>query len=318
MKIVILERDTVGSDVSVDALSELGDTTVYEGTRPELVAERVREADIVIANKMPLNASTLADAKNVKMICQFATGFDNIDTEYCKSRGIAVANVSDYCTASVVQHTLAMALYLCEHLPFYERFVNEGHYSSQAGFTYFEKPFTEFAGKTWGILGMGHIGRGVAKAVEALGCRVIWASASDTRRDEGYEQVSLSTLLSESDILSLHCPLNAKTKHIIDRDALHAMKNSALLINVARGPVVDNAALTEALKENEIAAAGLDVMEGEPLQKENPLCELLGDERLLITPHMAWASLEARQRVVYEACENIRAFMKGKERNRIV
>ncbi|MBR1470409.1 MAG: hydroxyacid dehydrogenase [Lachnospiraceae bacterium] len=318
MKIVILERGTVGADVPVDMLAALGETVIYDNTEPEQVAERVKDAQIIVANKCPLNERTLKDAADVRFIEEFATGYDNIDIAYCKSRGIGVANVSDYSTQAVVQHTFALAFYLAEHLPHYDAYVKSGAYAAQSRFTYYGKSFRELADKTWGIVGMGHIGQGVAKAADAFGCRVIWYSTSGKHTVEGYRQVDLETLLKESDYLSLHCPLNEHTHHLIDGEALKQMKPSAILINVARGKVVDNAALAEALEKREIAAAGLDVVEQEPIAADNPLSAVQDSDRLIITPHMAWASVEARGRVVSEAYKNIEAFLKGEKRNRII
>ena len=318
MKIVILERGTIGPDVDVDVIAELGETTIYDNTEPEQVAERVKDAEIIVANKCPLNETTLKDAAKVRFIEEFATGYDNIDLEYCRRRGIGVANVSDYSTPAVVQHTFALAFYLLEHLPHYDQYVKDGAYAAQSRFTYFGLPFTELAGKTWGIVGMGHIGQGVAAVAKAFGCEVIWYSTSGAHAVEGYRQVDFPALLKESDFLSLHCPLNEKTHHLIDAEALQQMKSSAILINVARGKVVDNAALAEALQKDVIAAAGLDVVEAEPITQDNPLNAIQDSNRLIITPHMAWASVEARGRVVTEAYKNIEAFQKGEKRNRII
>ena len=318
MKIVILERGTVGKDVSVDELSEYGELAVYENTEIEKIAERVADADIIIANKRPINESTIAGAKNVKLICQFATGYDNIDIGYCKAKGIAVANVSDYSTAAVVQHTFAMTFYLLEHLRFYDDYVKSGDYSRQDRFSYFDNVYSELAGKTWGIIGMGHIGRGVAEAAKSFGCEVIRYSTSGVSREEDVRPVEFSELLKQSDVLSLHCPLNERTRYLIDEKALKQMKPTAILINVARGAVVNNTDLAKALTEKTIAAAGLDVIEQEPISPENPLMQIRDSDRLLITPHIAWASVEARRRVVTEAGRNIEAFLKGEHRNRIV
>ena len=317
MKIVILERGTIGPDVDVNVIGELGETVVYDNTEPEQVAERVKDAEIIVANKCPLNEQTLKDAPLVRFIEEFATGYDNIDLEYCRSRNIGVANVSDYSTPAVVQHTFALALYLLEHLPHYDQYVKQGNYAAQSRFTYFGVPFMELAGKTWGIVGMGHIGQGVAAVAKAFGCDVIWYSTSGAHAVEGYRQVDFATLLKESDFLSLHCPLNEKTHHLIDGAALEQMKPTAILINVARGKVVDNDALAKALQSGVIAAAGLDVVEAEPITADNPLNEIQDSNHLIITPHMAWASVEARNRVVTEAYKNIEAFLKGEKRNRV-
>lgn len=316
MKIVILERNSVGEDVSVDCIGEFGELVCYPNTvTVEEVRERVKDADIVIANKSPLGEETLKDAPGVKLICEFATGFDNCDLEYCKSRGIRVTNARDYCTAMVAQHTFAMALALSGKLSYYDTYVKSGAYSAQDRFSNFDRPFCEMAGKVWGIVGMGNIGRRVAKIAEAFGCQVIFYSVTGKSRCTEYRQVDFDTLLSESDFLSLHCPLSELTQNLIDGAALGKMKKTAILLNVARGRVVDNRALYEALVNGTIAAAGLDVVETEPLEASNPLSALKDSTRLIITPHLAWASVEARTRCVWEAHENIAAFLRGESRN---
>lgn len=316
MKIVILERDSVGTDVSVDCIGDFGDVTVYRNTvTAEEVRERIREADIVIANKSPLREETLKDAPGVKLICEFATGFDNCDLEYCRSRGIKVTNVRDYCTGMVAQHTFCLALALSEKLPHYDDYVKSGAYSAQDRFSNFDLPFCELEGKTWGIVGLGNIGRRVAAIAAAMGCRVIFHSITGKSGCTDYPRVDKDTLLRESDFLSLHCPLSELSRNFIDEEALGKMKSTAVLINVARGKVVDNTALYHALLNGQIAAAGLDVVENEPLEESNLLSRIKDSNRLIITPHLAWASVEARTRCVLEAHENIAAFLRGEDRN---
>lgn len=316
MKIVILERNSVGTDVSVDCISELGEVTAYGNTvTVEEVRERVKDADIVIANKAPLREETLKDAPNVKLICEFATGYDNCDLAYCKSRGIKVTNVVDYSTAMVAQHTFTLALSLSQKLIHYDKYVKSGEYSAQDRFSNFDIPFYELEGKTWGIVGMGNIGRRVAKIAESFGCKVIFHSITGKSTCKEYPQVDKATLLEESDFLSLHCPLSDLSRNFIDADALKKMKKTAILINVARGQVVNNTDLYEALMSGEIAAAGLDVVEKEPLELSNPLSKIQDSNKLIITPHLAWASVEARTRCVEGAYLNIRAFLRGEDRN---
>lgn len=315
MKIVILERNSVGTDVSVDCLNELGDVTVYTNTAPGEVADRVKDADIIIANKSPLNEESLKTAANVKLICEFATGYDNVDLEYCRKRGIKVANVVNYSTMAVAQHTFALCFYILEKLHHYDHYVKSGAYAAQDRFSNFDLPFTELAGKTWGIVGMGNIGRKVAQIAEVFGCKVIFYSASGNSTCTDYERVDLDTLLKESDFLSLHCPLSDKTRNLINLDALKKMKKTAVLINVARGPVVNDADLYTALTEDMIAGAGLDVTGTEPMRDSNPLSKIMDSNKLIITPHLAWASIEARNRVVEETYKNIEAFCKGENRN---
>lgn len=315
MKIVILERNTVGTDVSVDCLNELGEVVIYPNTLQEEVEGRINDAEIIIANKSPLNEITLKNAEKVKLICEFATGYDNVDLEYCKRRGIKVANVVNYSTASVAQHTFALCFYVLEKLRYYDEYVKSGEYAGQRGFSNFDIPFTELDGKTWGIVGMGNIGRKVAQIAEAFGCKVIFYSASGNSSCTDYERVDFDVLLRESDFLSLHCPLSDKTRNLIDLDALKKMKKTAILINVARGPVVNDADLYAALTNDIIAGAGLDVTGTEPMRDENPLSTIKDSNKLIITPHLAWASTEARNRVVEETHKNIEAFLNGKERN---
>ena len=316
MKIVMLERMSVGTDIDVSCFNEAGEVVSYDTTfGEEDTAERVKEADIVIANKVPLNEKTLKDAPNVKYVGELATGFDNVDLNYCRSRGIRVTNVRDYSTAMVAQHTFTLALALSQKLMHYDNYVKSGEYASQIRFSNFDVPFNELDGKTWGIIGFGNIGKKVADIAKAFGCRVITHSLTGSKHDSGYEQVDKETVLKESDFLSLHCPLSDLSRNLIDAGALKLMKNTAILINVARGPVVDSKALYDALENGEIAGAGLDVLEKEPMAKDNPLGLIKDSSKLIITPHLAWASIEARSRCVSEAYLNLKAFLEGEERN---
>ena len=316
MNIVALERNSAGADVSVDCWNELGNVTCYRNTvTEEEVRERIQNADIIIANKSPMNERTLKCAPNVKLICELATGFDNCDLEYCKARGIKVTNVVDYSTAMVAQHTFTLALALSQKLAHYDNYVKSGAYAAQDRFSNFDIPFFELDGKTWGIVGMGNIGRRVAKIATAFGCKVIFHSITGKSACTDYPQVDKDTLLAESDILSLHCPLSDLSRGFIDREALQKMKKTAILINVARGPVVNNRDLYDALMAGEIEAAGLDVLEKEPITADNPLSKFQDSNRLIITPHLAWASVEARTRCVEGVYLNIQAFLRGEDRN---
>lgn len=312
----MLERNSVGPDIPVSCFEELGNVTYYKNTvTVEEVRERVKDADIIVANKSPMREESLKDAPNVKLICEFATGYDNCDLAYCKSRGIQVRNVVDYSTSMVAQHTFTLALALSQKLPHYDNYVKSGAYSAQDRFSNFDEPFYELDGKTWGIVGMGNIGRKVAKIASAFGCRVIFHSVTGQSKCTDYTRVDKETLLAESDFLSLHCPLSELSLNFIDREALRKMKSSAVLINVARGPVVNNRDLYEALTAGEIAAAGLDVLEQEPLRPENPLSLFKDSNRLIITPHLAWGSVEARTRCVEGVYRNIQTFQRGEDRN---
>ena len=315
MKLVVLERNSAGTDVDVSCFEKFGEVSYYPNTVADNTAERIKDADIIIANKAPLNENTLKTAPNVKLICLLATGFDNVDLVYCKSRGIKVTNVVNYCTSTVAQHTLLLALMLTEKIAFYDEYVKSGTYSAQDRFSNFDRVFHDLEGKTWGIVGMGNIGHRVAGLAQAFGCKVIFYSASGRNTCTDYKRVEFDTLLRESDILSLHCPLSDRTRGLINREALAQMKSSAILVNVARGPVVDTQALYEALINNQIAGAGLDVLEKEPMAKDNPLAQIKDSTKLIITPHMSWASLESRTHLVEEAVKNIEAFLDGENRN---
>lgn len=318
MKLVVLEKESLGTDLDITYFNEFGEVDYYDRTVYDEIADRIADADIVIANKVPLNESTLSGAKNLKIICETATGYNNVDLDYCKARGIRVTNVVGYSTPIVAQHTFAMALYLLEKLPVYDTYVKNGDYAKSPIFTCFEPFFTELEGKTWGIIGLGNIGRKVAEIAKVFGCRVIFYSASGNNTTADYERVDFDTLLAESDILSLHCPLTDRTQNIINAEALAKMKKTAILINVARGPVVDEQALYDALTSGQIAAAGLDVLVKEPIAADNPLAKIQDSTKLFITPHMAWGSHEARERCAREVYKNIQSFLAGEERNVLV
>ena len=320
MKIVAAEIDSVGNDIDYSVLADLGDVTFYKDkVTPENAAERLDGVEVLCINKSRITAELLEKTPDLKLICEFATGFDNVDIKECAKRGIKVANVAGYSTASVAQHTIALLLYIMESLKDYDEFVKSGDYAAQEHFCKMDIPFHEIDGMTWGIIGMGNIGRKVAQIATAFGAKVIFYSASgrtvSSKEDEAYEMVSFDELLERSDVLSLHCPLTDKTRGIINKEAFKKMKKTAFLINVARGPVVNEDDLVEALETGEIAAAGLDVLTVEPMKKESPLLRIQDSKKLFVTPHMAWASVEARTRCVEEVAKNIRAYEAGEARN---
>lgn len=315
MKLVFLEAANLGEDMTFDRFFELGEVVVYGQTPEELITERIADADAVLVNKLPMNESTLKDSKYLKYIGVTATGTNNIDYEYTNERGIRVTNVAGYSTDVVAQHTFAMTLYLLEHLRYYDDYVKSGKYTDSDSFCHMAEKFNELSGKTWGIIGLGAIGKRVAQIARAFGCHVIYCSPSGKNKNTEYQQVDFDTLLSQSDIVSVHTPLSEKTYHLMDYDAFCKMKRSAIFINVARGPVVDEKGLQKALHKEKIAAAGLDVLEQEPMSKDSPLRKLHSSDRLLITPHIAWAAVEARTRLLDEVWMNLDAFQKGEERN---
>ena len=318
MKLVILERDTYGNDIDFDALEALVDEVVaYPVTAQEDVARRVQDADFVLVNKLLMQKSSLSGAKNLKLLLEGATGYNNIDLDYVRSRGLGAANVAGYSVQIVPQHTFALYLSLSEHIAHFDHYVKSGAYSRSGVFSHFMPSFTELEDKTWGIVGLGNIGKRVARIAEAFGCRVIYYSTSGRNNNPDYAQVDFDTLLKESDVVSIHAPLNTDTKGLFNAAAFAKMKPSAVLINVGRGPIVDEPALVDALNNGQIAGAGLDVMGTEPLPADSPLFNVKDPDKLLMTPHMAWASVEARQRLVNEVALNLKAFLGGERRNRV-
>lgn len=317
MNIVILDRVALGEDVDLSMFERLGNMTVYPATEPEQVTERLKDADALLTNKVVIGQKEMDALPKLKYIGINATGTNNIDLKYAAEKGIAVTNVRGYSTDSVVQHTFALLFYVYEKLRFYDDFVKDGKYSECGCFTYFGEKFNELTGKTWGIVGLGEIGRGVAKVAQAFGCRVIYYSTSGKNDNSDYERTDWETLLAEADIISIHAPLNPQTRNLMNREAFSKMKKSAVLINVGRGPIVNETDLAWALKQGEIAAAALDVVSEEPIQKDNPLLSVRDSKKLIITPHIAWATGEARQRLVNEAYRNLEAFVRGESRGRV-
>ncbi len=315
MEIVILEADTLGRDLDLSVFEKLGHVTQYGKSEEENTAERVKDADIIIVNKVPMNEKTLAKAAHLKMIAVTATGINIIDREYVSRRKIAVSNVGGYSTMSVAQHTFALAFYLIHKMNYFDTYVKSGEYVKSDIFTNLDVAYHELDQKTWGIIGLGNIGKKVAEIAEVFGCRVIYYSTSGKNQNDRYQRVDLETICKESDILSIHAPLNEATENLMNREQFKKMKNSAVLINVGRGPIVNEEDLAEALEKGEIAAAGLDVISVEPIRADNPLMRIQDSGKLVITPHIAWASTEARRRLVEEVYQNVAAFQRGEKRN---
>lgn len=298
MKLVFLDRKSIGEDISLAGFERFGEVVTYDFSNEEEARLRSRDADVLIVNKVPMDEGTLEEAKNLKLICVTATGTDNLDKEYLKWRGITWRNVAGYSTETVAQHTFALLLYLCEKLRYYDEYVKSGAYVNDTTFTHFSNLFHEISGKTWGIIGMGNIGRRVAEIARAFGCKVIYYSTSGKNSQPEYERVDFGTLLGNSDIVSVHAPLNEDTRGLMNWEAFSKMKRSAVFLNLGRGPIVVEEDLARALKEHVIQAAGLDVLCKEPMEEGNPLGENVDSNRLLITPHIAWASVEARTRLM--------------------
>ena len=309
MKLVFLDTKTIGEDIDLSAYDALGEVVKYGFSTLEEIPERVKDADVLIVNKIAINEQTIGTAKNLKLVCVTATGTNNLDKEYLKKRGIAWRNVAGYSTESVTQHTFALLFNLLEKIRYYDDYVKDEKYINDTVFTHFAEHFNEVNGKTWGIIGLGTIGRRVADIAKAFGARVIYYSASGSPAQEGYEQVDFETLLTTSDIVSVHAPLNEYTKDLMDREAFAKMKKTAIFLNLGRGPIVVEQDLYEALETGEIAAAGLDVLCEEPMSETNPLAKIKDSKKLIITPHIAWASVEARNRLMQIIVEQIREFL---------
>lgn len=315
-KIVILDGKTLG-DISIEKLNEIGEVQYYEATDESQVVERIKDANIILTNKVVLNRNNMKDAKNLEFIAETATGFNNIDIDYAKEHKIGVANVAGYSTNAVVQHTFASALGLLDQVVYYDRYVKEGEYSKSGYFTCLNKPYYEIENKVWGIIGLGAIGNRVGKIAEAFGAEVIYYSTSGKNSSTQFKKVSFEELLEKSDIISIHAPLNENTKGLINYEALIKMKSSAILVNMGRGPIVVEKDLARAIEEEQIRGAALDVYETEPVGEDNILLSIKNKDKLLLSPHIAWASIEARERLFNEVVENIKAFYNGKDRNRV-
>lgn len=309
MKIVFLDAKTIGEDIDLSGFDRFGEVVKYGFSSVEEARERTKEADVIVLNKVPINETTIGEAQNLKLVCVTATGTDNLDKEYLAKRGIEWRNVAGYSTESVAQHTFSLLFYLVEKLRYYDDYVKTEKYVNDTLFTHFDNVFHEINGKTWGIIGLGAIGRRVADIAKLFGCKVIYYSTSGNNNQEGYERVDFDKLLTMSDIVSVHAPLNENTRGLMNKDAFAKMKKEAIFLNLGRGPIVVEEDLAEALNQNRIQAAGLDVLCKEPMTAENPLRQIKDSNKLFITPHIAWASVEARTRLMKIIEGQIEAFL---------
>ena len=310
MKIVFLDVKTIGEDIDLSAFDTLGEVVKYPFSTAEEALERTKDADVIILNKVEINEKSIGKAEHLKLVCVTATGTNNLDKEYLAERGIAWRNVAGYSTESVAQHTFALVLFLLEKLNYYDNYVKSEKYVGDVTFTHFANVFHELCGKTWGIVGLGNIGKRVADIAKLFGCRVVYYSTSGRNCNEDYEQVGLDELLAMSDIVSVHAPLDENTKNLFDKQAFEKMKSTALFINVGRGPIVVEQDLADALQEGKIAGAGLDVLAAEPMRADNPLRTMKNSDKLIITPHIAWASVEARTRLMNTIYHQIKDYLK--------
>jgi glycerate dehydrogenase len=324
MKTVFLDFQSLRpEDLDTSALeAQLDSVQLWPDTPQDSLVERLTGTQVAVVNKVELGSATLKALPELKLICLAATGTDNVDLETAKELGIAVCNIREYCTASVVQHVFALILTLTQHLNSYRMAVQDGKWQASNQFCLLDPPIRELHGKTLGLIGLGALGSGVAGVARAFGMRVIaarlpWRSTQKpSESGQSAPRLSLHELLQQSDIVSLHCPLNDDTRYLIDAAALELMKRDALLINTARGGLVDSAALLAALEQEEIAGAGIDVLEQEPPVDGDPLIST-SLPNLIVTPHIAWSAREARQQALNQILANIRAFQKGDTLNRV-
>lgn len=309
MKIAILDALTFG-ETSLEGFDRFGEVETYQTTSPEQTQGRITGADVIVTNKVVITDAMMEKAPSLKLICVAATGTNNVDLDAAAKRGIAVKNVAGYSTDSVVQHTFSILFYLAGHSRYYDEYVKSGEWQKSPVFSHVGRPFHELKGKKWGIIGLGHIGRGVANVAKAFGAEVCYYSTSGRHDTPDFQRVDLPTLLRECDIVSIHAPLNDATYNLLDYDAIKQLKPGAILMNLGRGGIVNEEALSKVMDE-QLLYAGLDVLEREPMATPHPLMEVKHPERLYITPHIAWTSVEARERLIAMVIGNIQTFLDG-------
>ena len=314
MNICVLDRASMGEDTPFEPILNFGKVTFYNSTQPSEVSERVADSEVIITNKVKITEEVISNAKNLKLICVFATGYDNIDISAARANNVAVCNVPGYSTDSVALLTVATALSLYSHLNEYRDYVSRGDYTASGVANRLVPVFHELRGKTWGIVGLGNIGKAVAKVAQAFGMKVLVNKRTPI---SDYECVDIDMLCKESDIISLHCPLNSETKNLINSDRLALMKSTAILVNEARGAVVDEKAVTLAVEAKRIGGFGCDVYSAEPFGKEHPYTRIMNFDNVILTPHAAWGAYEARARCVNIIASNIQNFLDKKTQNRV-
>ena len=315
MKISFLDASTIGSDIDLSLYEKYGELKVYSTTTQDEFVDHVGDSDVIIINKLKVGRQNLPACPHVRLVCVTATGFDNIDTEYCRENGIAVCNVVGYSTQNVAQLTIATVLSLYCHLKEYDRSVSDGSYTRGGVANILTPVYHEICGKTWGIVGYGNIGKQVGVVAKALGCNILVYKRTPI---EGENCVDIDTLCRESDIITVHTPLNDGTRNLINRERIAMMKKDAVLVNVARGAVCDEEAIADAILEGMLGGVAIDVYSKEPFGEDHPIARIAGLDNVILTPHMAWGSYEARVRCCEEIALNIESYLNGEKRNRIV
>jgi len=309
VKIVFLDTVTVGEVDNLPAIQALGEYEGYASTLPQERIERIKGHNVVLTNKVVIDREVMDECPEIELICVVATGMNNIDLEYAAQKGITVKNVAGYSTESVTQSTFAMLFYLLHSSAYYDSFVKSGEYARSPVFTHLDRAFWELKNKIFGIIGMGTIGKRIAQVAQAFGARVVYYSTSGKNMEgTGYQHLPLDELLSTADVISIHCPLNNDTRNLLNDARIKLIKPTAVLLNMGRGGIVDEKALARAIDGNYIAGAALDVLSAEPISGDNPLLAVRNPQKLFITPHIAWASREARQLLIKITAENIRSY----------
>ncbi|RXJ77586.1 hydroxyacid dehydrogenase [Arcobacter sp. F155] len=308
MKIVFLDTKTLGNDISLDKFETLGEVIKYETTDPRETLQRVQDCDVVVTNKVVLSKEVI-EKSNFKLICITATGTNNVDLETASKANVEVKNVTDYSTSSVAQLTITLVLELIQKISYYKEYVDSLQWSRSNLFTHIDKPFFELKNKKWGIIGLGNIGKEVAKIASAFGSEVNYYSTSGKNLNTDYNNVSLEELLKTSDVISIHSPLNDATYNLLNKTNLDMLKEDAILVNVGRGGIINESDLSIKLDSAKSLYCGLDVVEKEPIEETNPLLKIKNKDRLILTPHVAWASVEARTTLMNKVFDNIKSFV---------
>ncbi|WP_424688703.1 MAG: D-2-hydroxyacid dehydrogenase [Halarcobacter ebronensis] len=308
MKIVFLDTKTLGNDISLDKFETLGEVIKYETTNPRETLQRVQDCDVVVTNKVVLSKEVI-EKSNFKLICITATGTNNVDLEAASKANVEVKNVTDYSTSSVAQLTITLVLELIQKISYYKEYVESLQWSKSNLFTHIDKPFFELKNKKWGIIGLGNIGKEVAKIATAFGSEVNYYSTSGKNLNTDYNNVSLEELLTTSDVITIHSPLNDATYNLLNKTNLNMLKEDAILVNVGRGGIINESDLSEKIDSDKSLYCGLDVVEKEPIEENNPLLKIKNKDRLILTPHVAWASIEARTTLMNKVFDNIKSFV---------
>lgn len=313
MDIAFLDKKTIGNVNNFNLLHKLGNVEVYDHTKPDEVIERASGKDVIITNKVKINKEIIDALPQLRLICVAATGINNIDIDYAKQKGIEVRNVVAYSTDSVAQSAFSMLLYILNRPNYYDAYVKSGAYARSEIFTHNGPAFWELAGKRFGIIGLGNIGRRVAKIAEGFGMEVVFYSTTGRNNNINYKRFDLNTLLRTSDVISIHAPLTDTTRNLITYEKLKLMRPCAIILNTGRGGIINETDLARALNENLIGGAGMDVFTQEPIDPQSPLLKIYDKDKIILTPHIAWASMEARARLIEKIAKNIEAFIREKE-----